>query len=138
MGFHPDAASFQARSLDLVDARRAMWLWAEPVIIDRGIDIYSRLVDNAGTVALARRHCRLWRNILLDQPDAVAPSRAETVRTAEALGLGSSTADDADDVILEDLVDVVMGRYRSSRNDMKAFSRVLMAANSSLAAARAP
>ena len=137
MGFHPDASAFQSRSTDLVEARRAMWVWAEPIIIDRAIGIYARLVDDAGTVAMARRHCRLWRNILFDQPCAVAPARAEMGRTADSLGLAASAVDGADDAILDELVDVVMSRYRSSRNAIKTFSLVLMAANSSLSVARA-
>ena len=137
MGFHPDAATFQARLSELLEARRAMWLWAEPVVIDRAVAFYGNLVDESGTVAMARRHCRLWRNILFDQPSAVSPTRTEMARTADGLGIAASVIDDADDAILEELVDIVMGRYRSSRNTIKTFSLVLMAANSSLSAARA-
>ena len=114
-----------------------MWLWAEPVIIDRAIGIYGRFVDDAGTVAMARRHCRLWRNILFDQAGAVAPALTETTQTAEALGLPASTVGDADDSILDELLDIVTGRYRSSRNDIKTYSLVLMAANTCLNTARA-
>ena len=51
MGFHPDASSFQSRATDLVEVRRTMWAWAEPVIIDRAIGMYGRLVDDAATLA---------------------------------------------------------------------------------------
>ena len=45
--------------------------------------------------------------------------------------------DDVNDVILEELVDIVMSRYRASRNMIKTCSLVLMSATSCLGTVRA-
>ena len=138
MGIHPEFTSFDRRSADLDEARRTMWLWAEPIVIHRAVDVYARSVDEAGTVAMARRHCRLWRNVLFGQPSSVPPIMEEMRRAAASLGLSDDVIDDTNDVILEELVDIVMSRYRASRNTMKTFSMVLMSATSCLGTARQP
>ena len=137
MGIHPEFSPSDRQSGNLDDARRTMWLWAEPIIIDRAVEVYGRILDEAGTVALARKHCRLWRNVLLDRAFAVAPIMDELRRTEADLGLREALVDDVNDVILEELVDIVMSRYRASRNMIKTFSLVLMSATSCLGTVRA-
>ena len=137
MGIHPEFPPSDRRSGNLDDARRTMWLWAEPIIIDRAVEVYGRIVAEAETVVLARKHCRLWRNVLLDKPSAVALTMDELRRTELSLGLPEALVDDVNDVILEELVDIVMSRYRASRNMIKTFSLVLMSATSCLGTVRA-
>ena len=137
MGIHPEFTLSDRRSGNLDEARRTMWLWAEPIIIDRAVEVYGRILDEAGTVVLARKHCRLWRNVLLDQPSAVALIMDELRRAEVNLGLPEALIDDVNDVILEELVDIVMSRYRASRNMVKTFSLVLMSATSCLGTVRA-
>ena len=137
MGIHPEFSTSDRRSGNLDEARRTMWLWAEPIIIDRAVEVYGRIVDEAETVVMARRHCRLWRNVLLDKPAAVALTMDELRRTEVGLGLPESLIDDVNDVILEELVDIVMSRYRASRNMIKTCSLVLMSATSCLGTVRA-
>ena len=136
MGHHPEFTSFDRRSADLDEARRTMWLWAEPIIIDRAVDVYARLVDEAGTVAMARKHCRLWRLVLSGPAAPVAPVVEDLRRAAQGLGLPDTLIDDVNDLILEELVDIVMSRYRTSRNSAKTFSMVLMTATSCLGGMR--
>ena len=136
MGFHPDSSSFERRSADLREARHDLWLWAEPVIIDRAVEAYVRFVDEAGTAAMARRHCRLWRAVLCVGVQALGPLLEEMRGTALSLGLTEAMIDDVDDVILEELVDIVACRYRSSRRTMKTFSMVLIGATAELESAR--
>jgi hypothetical protein len=137
MGFHPEFSSFDRRTADLGEARRSLWLWAEPIIIDRAVEVYARIIDETGTIAMARRHCRLWRVVLGDQPGTTAAAMDEARRAADSLGLPGSVIDGVNDVILEELVDIVMSRYRASRNSAKTFSMVLMSATSSLGSVRA-
>ena len=136
MGIHPEFTSFDRRSANLDEARRTMWLWAEPIIIDRAVDVYARLVDEAGTVAMARKHCRLWRVVLFEPTATVSPVIEDLRRAAQGLGLPDTLVDDVNDLILEELVDIVMSRYRSSRNSAKTFSMVLMTATSCLGSLR--
>lgn len=134
MGIHPEFSSFDRRSADFDGARRTMWVWAEPVIIDRAVEAYARVLDESGTVAMAGRHCRLWHRVLLDQTQRVEPYLDEMRRSAVSLGLGDGLVDRVNDLILEELVDIVTSRYRSSRNTMKTMSMVLMSATSCLGA----
>ena len=137
MGIHPEFSTTERRSGYLDEARRTMWLWAEPIIIDRAVEVYGRMAAEADTVVLARKHCRLWRNVLLDKPAAVALTMDELRRTEVGLGLTEGLIDDVNDVILEELVDIVMCRYRASRTMIKTFSLVLMSATSCLGTVRA-
>lgn len=136
MGIHPEFSSFDRRSANLDEARRTMWLWAEPIIIDRAVDVYARLVDEAGTVAMARKHCRLWRAVFFEPTATVSPVVDDLRRAAHGLGLGDTLVDDVNDLILEELVDIVMSRYRASRNSAKTFSMVLMTATACLGGVR--
>ena len=113
-----------------------MWAWAEPVIIDRTVEVYARAVDHAGTMAMARRHCRLWRDALLGVTAEVSPMMDGLRRAAASLGLPEDVIHDANDVILEEMVDIITSRYRSSRNSIRTFSMVLMAATSCLGTVR--
>ncbi|MBE7220506.1 MAG: hypothetical protein INR64_18715 [Caulobacteraceae bacterium] len=138
MGIHPEFTSFDRRAANLDEARRTMWQWAEPIVIDRAVESYARTVDEAGTVAMARRHCRLWRVVLFNHPATVAAALDELHRAAAGLGLPDALVEDTNDLILEELVDIVTTRYRSSRNTIRTFSLVLMAATSCLGMARYP
>ena len=136
MGIHPEFSSFDRRSANLDEARRTMWQWAEPIVIDRAVESYARVVDEAGTVAMARKHCRLWRVVLSNHPAAVSDALDELRHAADSLGLADALVDETNDLILEELVDIVTSRYRSSRNTIRTFSLVLMAATSCLGMAR--
>ena len=138
MGIHPEFSSFDRRSANLDEARRTMWQWAEPIVIDRAVECYARAVDEAGTVAMARKHCRLWRLVLFNHPSTVSAAVEELRRASGSLGLPDALVDDTNDLILEELVDIVTSRYRSSRNTIRTFSMVLMAATSCLGMARSP
>ena len=138
MGIHPEFSSFDRRSGNLEEARRIMWQWGEPIVIDRAIESYARMTDEVGTVAMARHHCRLWRFVLFDHPATVSGALGELRRAADGLGLPEALVDDSNDLILEELVDIVTSRYRSSRNTIRTFSLVLMAATSCLGMARYP
>ena len=138
MGIHPEFSSFDRRSANLDEARRTMWQWAEPIVIDRAVESYARVIDETGTVAMARKHCILWRVVLFNHPATVSAALEELRRSADSLGLPDALVDDTNDVIIEELVDIVTSRYRSSRNTIRTFSLVLMAATSCLGMARYP
>jgi hypothetical protein len=138
MGIHPEFSSFDRRSANLDGARRTMWQWAEPIVIDRAVESYARMIDEAGTVAMARRHCRLWHAVLFTHPATVAAALEDLRRAADSLGISDASMDETNDLILEELVDIVTSRYRSSRNTIRTFSLVLMAATSCLGMARYP
>jgi hypothetical protein len=136
MGIHPNASSFDRRSDDLREARLGLWVWAEAIIVDRLLETYARVLDEAGAVAMARKHHRLWRALLFDGPAVVQAAADEIDRAASGLGLPGEVADGVDAAIVEELVDVVTGRFGSSRNALRTSSLVLMSVTSRLGAAR--
>ena len=138
MGAHPEFSSFDRHSANLDEARRSLWQWAEPIVIDRAVEIYARVVDEAGTVAMARKHCRLWRVVLFDGPTTATAALGDLRRAADSLGLSGALVDDANHGIVEELLDIVTSRYRSSRNTIRTFGMVLMVATSCLGMARYP
>jgi hypothetical protein len=137
MGFH-SFDSVETKSETLIEARRDMWAWAEPIIADRAADAYQRhLPDGVGAMVLARKQCRLWRNIIHDQTSAAALVTHELRRASLSFGLDQEVTEDVNNDILEELIDIILCRYRASRNSTKTFSMILMAATSCLGAVRA-
>ena len=121
----------------LTEARRDMWLWAELVIADCANDHYDRaLSDRLASGIMARKHSRLWQTVIHDQPDSVSLITEELYRAAVTFGLDRKFVDDTNGAILEELVDIVLCRFRASRTATKTFSLVLMSATSCLGTAR--
>ncbi len=126
------------QSEDMTEARRDMWLWAEPVIADCAADIYDRSLPNRlASNIMAKKHCRLWRAVIHDQPDALPELEVDLRRTSEKFGLDAALQHEVDTILFEELVDIVLSRYRGSRRTTKAFSRLLISARSCLGTARA-
>ena len=137
MGLHP-LSLFDAQSDELVEARREMWLWAEPIIVDRALEAYDvGLSNRVASNILARKHCRLWRAVIQDQPGDVEGVSGELRQTGEKFGVDRRVIDEVNNTVLEELVDIVLCRYRSSRHAARTFSMVLMSATSCFGALRA-
>ena len=137
MGVHPFSL-FDSQSDALVDARREMWLWAEPIIVDRALEAYDvGLSNRVASNIMARKHCRMWRAVIQDQPRDVQGASEELQQTGAKFGVEAQVIDDVNAAVLEELVDVVLCRYRSSRSAARTFSMVLMSATSCLGALRA-
>lgn len=137
MGLHP-FSMFEAQTDVLVEARRDMWLWAEPIIVDRAVEAYDVGLDNkVASNIMARKHCRLWRAVIQDQPGDLPSASSELRLAGEKFGIDPKVVDEINSAVLEELVDVVLCRYRSSRTAARTFSMVLMSATSSLGALRA-
>lgn len=136
MGFHFD--TFVSEPDAQADARRDMWGWAEPVIVDRAALAYEVLLaDPVAGLLMARKHRRLWRTLLQDDHAAVTIVRGELYRTARNLRLEAQAVEAVDEAILDELMDIVLCRFRASRTETKTFTLLLVAANSALTAARA-
>lgn len=115
-----------------------MWLWAEPVIADCASEWYGRILPNRFALSImARKQCSLWRAVIHDQAASVPLVSEELRRTAASFGLDQAALDDVNAVILEELVDIVLCRFRASKNATKTFSLVLMSATSCLGPMRA-
>ena len=136
MGLHPFAV-FDAKSDLLTDARRDLWLWAEPIVADCATRCYERRLTNVfGVRALSRKHGRLWGAVIRDQASAL-PLLSDDLRAAAGLfGFAPDFLDATNEIVLEELMDIVLSRYRGSRSATKTYSLVLMSAASCLSTLR--
>ena len=117
--------------------RHEMATWAEPVIADCIAEVYGGYTLNASLASLlAIHHRRLWRALLLDQRSTAERIWVDLERDLARAGLDREITDEIDAAVLDELMDIVFARYRSSRDTVRAFSRVLLAAAAQTVAVR--
>jgi hypothetical protein len=121
-------------SLDpLAELRRELMNWAEPIIADRILDGYRRVVaSDTDARYLSGQHRRLWRAILLEKRSILALLRQELDEDLLKAGLDRDVADVIDQGVIEELIDIVLKRFRASSERVKGFSMVLLGAASHL------
>ena len=136
MGIHPFLA-YDAKDEAITQARREMWIWAEPVIADCAAACYAgQIADTFAAGLLVRKQGRVWRKLIQDQPEEATLATEDLRRAARSVGLGADAVEHVDAVIAEELIDIVLCRFRSSPRAAKALSMVLIAAASKLATCR--
>jgi hypothetical protein len=126
------------RPPDLSAARRDLAEWSAPLIADRVSEFYMVCFDGdwQRVRPMTLQHCRLWRNLLLQEGNGAQNARRELVRLGRLAGLESQTLDRIDEVVLDELADVVVARFHRSPATTREYSRSLIRAASSLAEAR--
>ena len=123
---------------DLAGAiRHEMAVWAEPVIADCIADVYGGCALSAPLCGLlAIHHRRLWRALLLDQRADAERIWIDLERDLTRAGLDREITEEIDAAVLDELMDIVFARYRTSRDKVRGFSRVLLAAAAQTVAVR--
>ena len=122
----------------LAELRRELVNWAEPVIADRIFDSYGEHDTGAETARyLAGQHRRLWRAILLQKQSIVTVLQRELQCELARAGLDPDVRYAIDQSVIEELIDIVLKRFRSSSGRVKGFSMILLGAASELSASRA-
>jgi hypothetical protein len=126
------------RLSDLSVARRDLAEWSEPLIADRVGEIYAICFsgDQQRIRPMTRQHCRLWRNLLLQDSSRVQNARRELVRLGKLAGVESHTLDRIDEAVFDELAEVVVARFHRSPMTTRDYSKSLIRAASSLAEAR--
>lgn len=126
------------RQSDLSAARRDLAEWSEPLIADRVSEFYMACFggDQQRVRPMTLQHCRLWRNLLLQEGNRAHDARRELVRLGQLAGLESQTLDRLDEVVLDELANVVVARFHRSPATTRDYSRSLIRAATSLAEAR--
>jgi hypothetical protein len=121
----------------LADLRRDMIVWAEPVIADRISEGYEgRVTGQAFRSLLATNHRRLWRALILAKHDTAEQVRVDLLHDLGRAGISPDLAEEIDNDVMEELMDIVFQRFRSSREVARGFGRVLLSAASSIGATR--
>lgn len=132
------AGSFAPIPLDpLAELRRELMNWAEPVIADRILEAYRRHdLGIEWTRTLAGHHRRLWRAIILEKRGMMETMRHELLDDIARVGLASDVADLVDQNVIEELIDIVLKRFRTSGERVKGFSMILLGAASHISPSR--
>ena len=101
--------------------------WSEPVIYDRLIAGYRKLInDHELARSLTRLHARVWRALIRGDMLEFEETRESLVGALEPCGLTLDHLAEVDGDIMIELLDVVMARYKSSHRTARAYHLALM------------
>lgn len=112
--------------------------WSEPIIFDRLRDAYSHYDLDMSTVwKLARLHSKVWRALISAEMDKFAALRGELEAELSAVGLDLNCLADADDQTMNELLEIVIARFRRSQRLSEGYHRALIGIAMRLAPAAA-
>jgi hypothetical protein len=101
--------------------------WSEPVIYDRLIAAYFKLIsDRELARSLTRLHARVWRALIGGDMEGFEELRESLVGVLEPCSLTLDHLAEVDGEIMIELLDVVMARYKSSHRTARAYHLALI------------
>lgn len=101
--------------------------WSEPVIYDRLVAAYYKLIDDRELArSLTRLHARVWRALIGGDMEDFEELRETLVGALEPCDLTLDHLAEVDGEIMTELLDVVMARYKSSHRTARAYHLALM------------
>jgi hypothetical protein len=114
-------------SADLPEGFTGLKQWAEPVIYDRLIAAYFKLIsDRELARRLTRLHARVWRALITGDMEGFEELRETLVGELKPCNLTLDHLAEVDGEIMIELLDVVMARYKSSHRTARAYHLALM------------
>ena len=114
-------------SADLSEGLSGLKQWSEPVIFDRLIAAYHKLIEDRELArGLTRLHARVWRALIAGDMDDFEDLRETLVATLEPCDLTLDHLAEVDGEIMIELLDVVMARYNRSHRTARAYHLALM------------
>jgi hypothetical protein len=114
-------------SADLSEGFSGLKQWSEPVIYDRLIATYYKLVEDRELArGLTRLHARVWRALIAGDMEDFEDLREMLVATLDPCDLTLDHLAEADGEIMIELLDVVMARYNRSQRTARAYHLALM------------
>lgn len=120
-----------------LELRRELMNLAEPIIADRIIEGYREFAIDSGRLRfLSAQHRRLWRAILLEHRGIMESLFAELRTELAESGIEPDFAETLDQGVFEELVEIVLWRFRSSNEKAKQCSMILLGAAAFIGAAR--
>jgi hypothetical protein len=112
---------------DLPEGFSGLKQWSEPVIYDRLIAAYFKLIsDRELARSLTRLHARVWRALISGDMDGFEELRDTLVGELESCNLTLDHLAEVDGEIMIELLDVVMARYNRSHRTARAYHLALM------------
>ena len=112
---------------DLPEGFSGLKQWSEPVIYDRLIAAYFKLIsDRELARSLTRLHARVWRALISGDMEGFEELRDTLVGELEPCNLTLDHLAEVDGEIMIELLDVVMSRYNRSHRTARAYHLALM------------
>ncbi len=112
--------------------------WSEPVIFDRLIAAYYKLIEDRELArGLTRLHARVWRALIADDMEGFEELRETLVGALEPCDLTLDHLAEVDGDIMIELLDVVMSRYNRSAPNRQGLSSRADGAGRTIAAGAA-
>ena len=100
---------------DLSEGLSGLKQWSEPVIFDRLIAAYYKLIEDRELArGLTRLHARVWRALIAGDMEGFEDLRETLVGALEPCNLTLDHLAEVDGEIMIELLDVVMARYNRS------------------------
>ena len=138
---HSFVACDRGRSMrfkDLSAAQRDLAEWGEPLIAERLSEFYMACFDGDQEWArpMTLQHCRMWRNLFLQESLRARNARVELLRLGRLVGLEPKMFDQIDRVLLDRLAELIAARFHYSPSTARDYSRSLVRAAASLVETR--
>jgi hypothetical protein len=112
---------------DLSEGLSGLKQWSEPVIFDRLIAAYYKLIEDRELArGLTRLHARVWRALIAGDMEGFEELREALVGALEPCDLTLDHLAEVDGDIMTELLDVVMARYNRSQRTARAYHLALM------------
>ncbi len=112
---------------DLSEGLSGLKQWSEPVIYDRLIAAYRKLIsDHELSRNLTRLHARVWRALIRGDMAEFGDMRQALVGALAPCSLTLDHLAEVDGEIMIELLDVVMARYKGSHRTARAYHLALM------------
>lgn len=109
--------------------------WAEPLVRDRLAAFWERETNESEAARpLCDLHWRVWRCALSDLPHGAAASRRDLADRVVAAGLPAHKVAQGDEVVIDELAEVIVARFRRSPALAKDYTKALVLTAASLLA----
>ena len=123
---------------DTNDMRRDILDWSDPVVGDCLFEAYDACFggNNEWSRPMSRQHARVWRLIIGGDKKRAAEARRDLLRLARTCRMSAEALDAIDRLVLDELVDVMAARFRSSSINTRLYGRLLIEASATLVETR--
>ncbi len=116
------------RLADLSEGFSGLQQWSDPIIYDRLIGAYWKLISDRELARnLTRLHARVWRALIAGEMEDFEDLRETLVGALDPCGLTLDHLAEVDGEIMTELLDVVMARYNRSHRTARVYHLALMA-----------
>lgn len=112
--------------------------WSQPLIADQINHFYFRSLRQKAAAAreLAIEHYRVWKHVLRNELQEASDLRSHLGAQAASLGIPAQMLDEIDRAVLDELMDVVVSRFRRTPQIARSYGMTLLDTAANIATTR--